>query len=105
MKVEVVKQTGDVVTLHTAKLRLREMGRDLISQDTTLMPYSLVEDQVPIEEQWITMIDIPMQMASISRYQTGTSILRSGSCSFGALSGINMSHVMLSISGQVDLRW
>lgn len=36
----------------------------------------LVEDQLPVEEQWLTMADIPIQMASISRYQTGTAILR-----------------------------
>ena len=29
-----------------------------------------------VDEQWLTLADIPLQMASISRYQTGTDILR-----------------------------
>lgn len=46
-------------------------------QHLSLVIMADIEDQLSVGEHWITMADIPIKMASISRYQTGTAILRS----------------------------
>lgn len=74
--VEMIRQMGNEVTFHTARLQLRE-----------------IEDQVSVDEQWLTLADIPLQMASISRYQTGTDILRLNG--FEVVSGDGRSKVSL----------
>lgn len=54
-----MKNIGTQVQLHVAKLTLRE-----------------IDEQQPIVDKWLKMVEIPLKMASVTRYQQGTANLQ-----------------------------
>jgi len=78
---EVIKNSGNTVTLHTGKLQLKDMGTAIkiffLWVVLQFVCYFISkEEQHTVDKIWLKMITIPLKMASVTRYKTGTAILR-----------------------------